>query len=35
VPTYQGYGRQLVFETLHLITHFATQGLKPVPFTWI
>lgn len=26
---YQGYGRQLDFETLRLITHFATQGLKP------
>lgn len=26
---YQGYGRQLDFETLRLITKFATQGLKP------
>jgi dTMP kinase len=26
---YQGYGRQLDFETLRLITGFATQGLKP------
>lgn len=26
---YQGYGRQLDLETLRLITHFATQGLKP------
>jgi dTMP kinase len=26
---YQGYGRQLDFETLRLITEFATQGLKP------
>lgn len=26
---YQGYGRQLDFDTLRLITHFATQGLKP------
>ena len=26
---YQGYGRQLDFETLRLVTHFATQGLKP------
>jgi dTMP kinase len=26
---YQGYGRQLDFETLRLITDFATQGLKP------
>lgn len=26
---YQGYGRQLDFETLRLITHFATQSLKP------
>lgn len=26
---YQGYGRQLDFETLRLITAFATQGLKP------
>ena len=26
---YQGYGRQLDFETLRLITHFATQGLQP------
>jgi len=26
---YQGYGRQMDFETLRLITHFATQGLKP------
>jgi len=26
---YQGYGRQLDFETLGVITRFATQGLKP------
>ncbi|MCL4298190.1 MAG: dTMP kinase [Anaerolineae bacterium] len=26
---YQGYGRQLDFETLRMITHFATQGLTP------
>lgn len=26
---YQGYGRQLDFGTLRLITNFATQGLKP------
>jgi dTMP kinase len=26
---YQGYGRQLDFGTLRLITEFATQGLKP------
>jgi dTMP kinase len=26
---YQGYGRQLDFELLRLITKFATQGLKP------
>ena len=26
---YQGYGRCLDFETLHLVTDFATQGLKP------
>lgn len=26
---YQGYGRQLNFDTLRLITQFATQGLKP------
>ena len=26
---YQGYGRQLDFEALRFITHFATQGLKP------
>lgn len=26
---YQGYGRQLDFETLAVITRFATQGLKP------
>jgi dTMP kinase len=26
---YQGYGRQLDFETLRLITNFATQSLKP------
>lgn len=26
---YQGYGRQLDFETLRLITRFATQNLRP------
>jgi dTMP kinase len=26
---YQGYGRQIDFETLYLITQFATQALKP------
>jgi dTMP kinase len=26
---YQGYGRQLDFDTLRLITNFATQSLKP------
>ncbi|MEM7343581.1 MAG: dTMP kinase [Chloroflexota bacterium] len=26
---YQGYGRGLDFESLRMITHFATQGLKP------
>ncbi|MCK6630016.1 MAG: dTMP kinase [Anaerolineae bacterium] len=26
---YQGYGRRLDFETLRLITNFATQNLKP------
>jgi len=26
---YQGYGRQLDFDSLHLITRFATQALQP------